>query len=353
MSTDDSLIFQLIDKSITHLTPTLQALHQGQTMEGCSAPLVVKFADTQKEKDAKRVQSIQSNLWNFAAGLNSPLTPSPVPVASPIHTQQQQTHTSPYLTSEGIPASSLQLLQQIQAFGLQQQLLHGKLSGILRWIGTDEGTLLGLGAQAEPQAQQTTAASLSAAAAAGLLGPISVQNLLTLAAMSQSSLVGNTASQQNMHNGAAASLCELIEKWFEGEVADFRMFFQGLELMHWPHKWPQRQQRPRHHYHNLDRHSPRRLSLIPPSLKPSRKQPANKLKGRKAVICSSIICRRSSPTRIWRRLLCPSDTSCQRRCLSTSKQTSASVSALCRSTMALQRMRRSKRCTVSKSARNA
>jgi bruno len=88
--------------------------------------LVVKFADTQKEKDAKRVQSIQSNLWNFAAGLNSPLAPSPVPVASPIHTPSPATHSSPYLASEALPASSLQLLQQIQAFGLQQQLLHGE-----------------------------------------------------------------------------------------------------------------------------------------------------------------------------------------------------------------------------------
>lgn len=103
-----------------------QSLHQSQTMEGCSAPLVVKFADTQKEKDAKRVQSIQSNLWNFAAGLNSPLAPSPVPVASPIHTTPPATHSSPYLASESLPATSLQLLQQIQAFGLQQQLLHGE-----------------------------------------------------------------------------------------------------------------------------------------------------------------------------------------------------------------------------------
>lgn len=95
-------------------------------MEGCSAPLVVKFADTQKEKDAKRVQSIQSNLWNFAAGINSPMAPSPVPVASPIHSNQPA-HSSPYLTSDSIPTSSLQLLQQIQAFGLQQQLLQGEI----------------------------------------------------------------------------------------------------------------------------------------------------------------------------------------------------------------------------------
>jgi bruno len=94
-------------------------------MEGCSAPLVVKFADTQKEKDAKRIQSMQSNLWNFAAGINSPLTPSPVPVASPIHTNPPA-HTSPYLASESLPATSLQLLQHLQQIGLHQQLLHGE-----------------------------------------------------------------------------------------------------------------------------------------------------------------------------------------------------------------------------------
>lgn len=114
-----------------------QALHQSQTMEGCSAPLVVKFADTQKEKDAKRVQSIQSNLWNFAAGLNSPMAQSPVPVASPVHSNPPA-HTSPYLTSDSIPAASLQLLQQIQTYGLQQQLLHGKLSFIFVFISDND-----------------------------------------------------------------------------------------------------------------------------------------------------------------------------------------------------------------------
>ncbi|CAG2059707.1 unnamed protein product [Timema podura] len=37
--------------------------------QGCSSPLVVKFADTQKEKDQKRLQQMQANLWNLA-GVN-------------------------------------------------------------------------------------------------------------------------------------------------------------------------------------------------------------------------------------------------------------------------------------------
>ncbi|XP_037070928.1 CUGBP Elav-like family member 1 isoform X2 [Pollicipes pollicipes] len=41
----------------------IKSMHQGQTMEGCSSPLTVKFADTQKEKDAKRLQSATPALW--------------------------------------------------------------------------------------------------------------------------------------------------------------------------------------------------------------------------------------------------------------------------------------------------
>ncbi|CAF4989928.1 unnamed protein product, partial [Rotaria socialis] len=31
-------------------------MHQSQTMEGCSSPLVVKFADTPKDKETKKMQ---------------------------------------------------------------------------------------------------------------------------------------------------------------------------------------------------------------------------------------------------------------------------------------------------------
>lgn len=97
-------------------------------MEGCSAPLVVKFADTQKEKDAKRIQALQSSLWNFASTLNSPMATSPVPIASPIQSNMPTAQSSPFLASDAVSASnSLQLLQQIQAIGLQNQLLHGEI----------------------------------------------------------------------------------------------------------------------------------------------------------------------------------------------------------------------------------
>ncbi|KAK2151681.1 hypothetical protein LSH36_355g04005 [Paralvinella palmiformis] len=49
----------------------IKSMHHSQTMEGCRSPLVVKFADTQKEKEMKKLQQMQSNLLNAAgvAGL--------------------------------------------------------------------------------------------------------------------------------------------------------------------------------------------------------------------------------------------------------------------------------------------
>ncbi|XP_050313643.1 CUGBP Elav-like family member 2 isoform X2 [Anthonomus grandis grandis] len=114
----------------------IKNLHQSQTMEGCSAPLVVKFADTQKEKELKRQQQMQANMWN---ALTAPTLATP---------PQQY---SPVLPSE---PTSLQLLQAMGGSALlQQQLLTNSEN---------------------------------------LLAPIGVQNLVTLAAMSQPATAATT-----------------------------------------------------------------------------------------------------------------------------------------------------------------
>lgn len=66
-------------------------------------------------------------------------------------------------------------------------------------------------AAAIPSVPSTAASSLSSAVQAGLLGPITVQNLLTLAAMSQPALSANTSPQTpQLHNGttAPATICK-------------------------------------------------------------------------------------------------------------------------------------------------
>lgn len=158
----------------------IKSLHQSKTMEGCSAPLVVKFADTQKDKDAKRMQQMQSNLWNIA-GINQPITQSVTPLTAPAtghhpNPPQQQT---PFLAADAISPASLTLLQQLQAVAQQQQFLQG------------------LGAQTD---------TTTAAAAAGLLSPLSMQNLVTLAAMTQPSLQAAAAQTPTAISNAATSL---------------------------------------------------------------------------------------------------------------------------------------------------
>lgn len=94
-------------------------------MEGCSAPIVVKFADTQKEKEQKKMQQMQASIWNITSPLTTtPLTQSAAAMTSPI-LQNPPSQTSPYLAADAISPASLQLLQQLQAVGLQQQLLQG------------------------------------------------------------------------------------------------------------------------------------------------------------------------------------------------------------------------------------
>lgn len=131
-------------------------------MEGCSAPLVVKFADTQREKEQKKIQQMHSTILNNIAtgnGLTSTLTSTGGGITlsaggstggsgspsnstnsgqnattlsaatSPLLTNPPQ-QTNPYLATDAATAAamtptSLQLLQQLQAVGLQHQFMQG------------------------------------------------------------------------------------------------------------------------------------------------------------------------------------------------------------------------------------
>ena len=58
----------------------IKAMHHSLTMEGCSSPMVVKFADTQKEKEQNKVQQVQTNLWSLASVNSSSLSSGYLPV---------------------------------------------------------------------------------------------------------------------------------------------------------------------------------------------------------------------------------------------------------------------------------
>ena len=203
-------------------------------MDGCSSPLVVKFADTQKEKEQKKMQQMQANLWNLATNINIPTlgqTANSVVNQPQIITNQPQ-QASPVLGPDAITPASLQLLQQLQAVGLQQQLLQGKnilskiycvlflqssyyyyiklnprmsiifcdIKFVQPFLTVDILSLLGISAQAN--------SDTAAAAAAGLLPQMTVQNLAAIAAMAQPSLTANNQPVSAQLSNAAALLCK-------------------------------------------------------------------------------------------------------------------------------------------------
>jgi len=115
----------------------IKAMHHSLTMEGCSSPLVVKFADTQKDKEQKKVQQIQSNLWSLASVNSSSLSQGYVPVGQGQSLASNNliggllgsplTVGSPQLAGQ-LPQLTNQLSQigNYNLLALQQQLLLGQ-----------------------------------------------------------------------------------------------------------------------------------------------------------------------------------------------------------------------------------
>ncbi|XP_019634339.1 PREDICTED: CUGBP Elav-like family member 2 isoform X12 [Branchiostoma belcheri] len=203
----------------------IKALHQSQTMEGCSSPLVVKFADTQKDKEQKRLQQLNAQAWSQMNALASLAALNPQYLASAVKPNidnQMTSLSSQYLGSLGfnsvsddhrhIFASSPSLLQQA-ALGNQaafnQQLTAGDIrqlytpttgsstGGDIRQLYTTTGTssgglnMLGL--------QQLLAAATAANQASAGTGSSSGVNPL-------SSTGGNTNTSALSGLGALAGL---------------------------------------------------------------------------------------------------------------------------------------------------
>ncbi|XP_059181586.1 CUGBP Elav-like family member 2 isoform X23 [Centropristis striata] len=134
----------------------IKAMHQSQTMEGCSSPIVVKFADTQKDKEQRRLQQQlaqqmqqlnSATTWGSLTGLGG-LTPQYLAVrraaASPTITSSSS--SIPYCSPM---ANAAALLQQatsssnLGAFSGIQQMAASSNAGAMNSL-TSLGTLQGL-----------------------------------------------------------------------------------------------------------------------------------------------------------------------------------------------------------------
>ncbi|XP_064198657.1 CUGBP Elav-like family member 2 isoform X11 [Anguilla rostrata] len=132
----------------------IKAMHQSQTMEGCSSPIVVKFADTQKDKEQRRLQQQlaqqmqqlnSATTWGNLTGLGG-LTPQYLAVRSPASVAPSPT------ANQAVAAAAL--LQQatsssnLGAFSGIQQMAAGTTAssnaGAAMSSLTSLGTLQGL-----------------------------------------------------------------------------------------------------------------------------------------------------------------------------------------------------------------
>ncbi|XP_059361439.1 CUGBP Elav-like family member 2 isoform X13 [Carassius carassius] len=130
----------------------IKAMHQSQTMEGCSSPMVVKFADTQKDKEQRRLQQQlaqqmqqlnSASAWGSLTGLTG-LTPQYLAVRG---------HTHAATPTSSTANAAVALLQQatsssnLGAFSGIQQMAAGSTAnagmGAMGSLGS-LGTLQGL-----------------------------------------------------------------------------------------------------------------------------------------------------------------------------------------------------------------
>ncbi|XP_038667802.1 CUGBP Elav-like family member 2 isoform X16 [Scyliorhinus canicula] len=125
----------------------IKAMHQSQTMEGCSSPIVVKFADTQKDKEQRRLQQQLAQ-------------------------QMQQLNTATWGNLTGLGALGPQYLALLQQATSTSNL--GAFSGIQQMAGMNALQLQNLAtlAAAAAAAQNTATSNANPLAASGALGAL-------------------------------------------------------------------------------------------------------------------------------------------------------------------------------------
>ncbi|XP_067283700.1 CUGBP Elav-like family member 2 isoform X10 [Pseudorasbora parva] len=149
----------------------IKAMHQSQTMEGCSSPMVVKFADTQKDKEQRR---LQQQLAQQMQQLNS---------------------ASAWGSLTGLTGLTPQYLALLQQATSSSNL--GAFSGIQQMAGMNALQL------------QNLATLAAAAAAAQSSASPSTANALTSSTGSLGALASPAGSTANSNAGAMGSLGSL------------------------------------------------------------------------------------------------------------------------------------------------
>ncbi|XP_039985512.1 CUGBP Elav-like family member 1 isoform X4 [Xiphias gladius] len=220
----------------------IKSMHQSQTMEGCSSPIVVKFADTQKDKEQKRMaQQLQqqmqqlsaASMWGNLTGLNSlgpqylalylQLLQQSASTGNALNNLHPVSGSSPTSSSNSSvnPISSLGALQSLAA-GAGAGLSMGSLAGMAALNGSlgSGGLSNGSGNTMEALSQAYSGIQQYAAAAA-------IPSLYNQSLLPQQS-VSAAGSQKEGPEGANLFIYHLPQEFGDQDLLQMFMPFGNV-----------------------------------------------------------------------------------------------------------------------------
>uniref|UniRef100_A0A3P8NIK8 RRM domain-containing protein n=1 Tax=Astatotilapia calliptera TaxID=8154 RepID=A0A3P8NIK8_ASTCA len=197
----------------------IKTMHHSQTMEGCSSPLVVKFADTQRDKEQRRlqqqlVQQIQqlnsASTWGNLAGLGT---------LSPQYLAVIFDNSRVFVLSAGVNPLQLQNLATLAAAAAAAQSSASPTSTSA--LSTSSGALGALASPVGSTAGSSAAAAVNPLASLGTLQgltgtSVGLNNLNALTSSVSGMGAMNGGLGASMANGSAVSSMDALTQAYSG-----------------------------------------------------------------------------------------------------------------------------------------
>ncbi|XP_062276724.1 CUGBP Elav-like family member 2 isoform X2 [Scomber scombrus] len=200
----------------------IKTMHHSQTMEGCSSPLVAKFADTQRDKEQRRlqqqlVQQIQqlnsASTWGNLAGLGT-LTPQYLALLQQATSTSNQSSFNGIQRLGGVNPLQLQNLATLAAAAAAAQSSASPTSALSANSGA-------LGALGSPAGSTAGSSAMSTLASLGTLQGLTANsmglnslNALTSSVSGMGAMNGGLGA--SMANGSAASSMDALTQAYSG-----------------------------------------------------------------------------------------------------------------------------------------
>ncbi|XP_060933120.1 CUGBP Elav-like family member 2 isoform X4 [Limanda limanda] len=200
----------------------IKTMHHSQTMEGCSSPLVAKFADTQRDKEQRRlqqqlVQQIQqlnnASTWGNLAGLGN-LTPQYLALLQQAtSTSNQSSFNGMQRLGAGVNPLQLQNLATLAAAAAAAQSSGSPNSNALS--ASALGALGGQGCSSAASAGAAMSTLASLGTLQGLTGnSMGLNSLNALTGGGMAAMNGGLGA--SMGNGSAASSMDALTQAYSG-----------------------------------------------------------------------------------------------------------------------------------------